>query len=57
MRCNVEWIIGCTVFIAGLLFGSFLNVCIYRIPRGNFWGEKNSYCPHCRTTLKWYDMF
>ena len=41
----------------GLAVGSFLNVCIYRIPKKNFFSEKNSYCPKCLNRLKWYDMF
>ena len=47
-----------TVFSAffGLAVGSFLNVCIYRIPKGMFFKEKHSYCPKCGATLKWYDM-
>lgn len=41
----------------GLAVGSFLNVCIYRIPKKTFFKEKHSCCPHCGATLKWYDMF
>lgn len=53
----MEWFFGIFIFLAGLLVGSFLNVCIYRIPRGNFFAEKNSYCPDCREKIKWYDLF
>lgn len=53
----MDWFLGVFIFIFGLLVGSFLNVCIYRIPRGNFFEENNSYCPHCRSKLKWYDLF
>lgn len=47
-----------TIFSAffGLAVGSFLNVCIYRIPKGTFFTEKHSYCPKCGQPLKWYDM-
>lgn len=31
----------------GLVVGSFLNVCIYRIPRHIFWKSARSHCPHC----------
>ncbi|MEG1791942.1 MAG: prepilin peptidase [Clostridia bacterium] len=41
----------------GLAVGSFLNVCIYRIPKKIFFSEKHSYCPKCLQQLKWYDMF
>ncbi len=44
-----------TIFSAffGLAVGSFLNVCIYRIPKGTFFTEKHSYCPKCGQPLKW----
>ena len=47
-----------TIFSAffGLAVGSFLNVCIYRIPKGTFFTEKHSYCPKCVQPLKWYYM-
>lgn len=41
----------------GLIIGSFLNVCIYRIPNKTFFINSRSYCPNCGETLKWYDMF
>ncbi|WP_258359258.1 prepilin peptidase [Moorella sulfitireducens] len=43
-------------FLAGLLTGSFLNVVVYRLPRGEtvVWGR--SYCPACRRSLAWYDL-
>lgn len=46
-----------TFALVGLFTGSFLNVCIYRLPRGNFFSSNRSFCPHCRTTLKWYELF
>ncbi len=43
------------VFGFGLLLGSFLNVCIFRIPRGESVLRPRSHCPGCNTTLRWYD--
>lgn len=44
------------VFILGLIIGSFLNVCIYRLPRGESVVYPPSYCPRCSATLRWYDL-
>ncbi len=52
----MEWFFGICIFITGLIVGSFLNVCIYRIPRGNFFAEKNSFCPDCFNKIQWYDL-
>lgn len=43
------------VFIFGAIIGSFLNVCIYRIPKGQSIVSPGSFCPACGKTLKWYD--
>lgn len=41
--------------LLGLLFGSFLNVVIYRVPRHESVVTPRSHCPACRATLRWYD--
>ena len=44
------------VAVFGLAVGSFLNVCIYRIPRkGSVVSPKRSYCPHCNHSLSAID--
>ena len=43
------------VFVLGLVFGSFLNVCIYRIPKEESIVFPGSHCPKCDAKIKWYD--
>lgn len=46
--------IGSLVFVIGAMIGSFLNVVIYRIPRGESVAFPASHCQSCRTPLKWW---
>ncbi|MGO9269197.1 MAG: prepilin peptidase [Terriglobia bacterium] len=41
--------------ILGLVFGSFLNVCIARLPRGESIVRPRSHCPRCGHPIRWYD--
>jgi leader peptidase (prepilin peptidase)/N-methyltransferase len=43
------------VFVFGSIVGSFLNVCIYRMPLGKSIVRPRSYCPHCNKLIPWYD--
>lgn len=44
------------IFIIGLVIGSFLNVCIYRIPTGKSIVNPPSSCGNCGTRLSFIDM-
>ena len=44
------------LFVLGTLIGSFLNVCIYRLPRGESVAAPPSHCPNCNTRLKPLDL-
>ena len=39
----------------GGLWGSFANVCIYRLPQDKGVVSGRSYCPKCKTQISWYD--
>lgn len=43
------------VSLFGLAFGSFLNVCIWRLPRGESIISPRSRCPRCAKPIPWYD--
>lgn len=43
------------IFILGSIVGSFLNVCIYRMPKEESVINPRSYCPKCKKPISWYD--
>ena len=43
------------IFVFGALIGSFLNVCIYRIPRNQSIIWPSSRCPSCNNPINFYD--
>jgi leader peptidase (prepilin peptidase) / N-methyltransferase len=51
----VDTFIAMATFVFGLVFGSFLNVCIYRLPRGLSVVSPGSACPECGKPIRFYD--
>ena len=43
-----------SAFISGAVVGSFLNVCIYRIPAGKSIVSPPSACPYCNHRIAWF---
>jgi leader peptidase (prepilin peptidase) / N-methyltransferase len=48
-------VIATAIFLLGLAFGSFLNVCIYRLPRGLSVVAPRSACPNCKRPIAFYN--
>jgi leader peptidase (prepilin peptidase)/N-methyltransferase len=45
-----------SIFILGLVFGSFLNVLIFRLAHNvSLINPKRSFCPNCNYQIKWYE--
>jgi len=51
----VDWASALAIFALGLAFGSFLNVCVYRLPLGLSVIHPGSACPNCKTPIHFYD--
>ena len=51
----VDPVISAAIFVLGLAFGSFLNVCVYRLPRDLSVITPRSACPNCHHPIASYD--
>lgn len=45
-----------SIFLFGLIVGSFLNCVIFRLEKGKSFLKGRSYCPHCKHQLTWRDL-
>src|ERR1700688_2541020 len=54
-RIRVAPVLASAIFVLGLAFGSFLNVCIYRLPRELSVVQPRSACPGCERPIAAYD--
>ena len=44
------------IFLYGIVFGSFLNVLIYRLPLKENIATEHSHCMTCGEKIQWYDL-
>ena len=51
---GLDFILGCFSFGLGACIASFLNVVIWRVPRGESIVSPPSHCPKCDAPIKWY---
>ena len=53
---TMTYLIYALIFLFGITIGSFLNVCIYRIPRGETVVTTPSHCMTCGHKLSWFEL-
>lgn len=52
----MDFVVYVFAFLLGLTIGSFLNVVIFRIPKGEDLAKKRSHCMSCGYQLRWFDL-
>ncbi len=50
-----RWLAVAVAFVLGAVIGSFMNVVVYRVPRGESLVHPGSHCPQCDHPIRWYD--
>ena len=53
---TLTYLIYAVIFLFGITIGSFLNVCIYRMPRGETVVTTPSHCMTCGHRLRWFEL-
>lgn len=53
---TIQILVYIVVSLFGLVIGSFLNVCIYRIPKKEDIVKTRSHCMNCGHVLQWYEL-
>lgn len=56
MPVSISILVYLMIFAFGIVVGSFLNVCIYRIPKHETVVTTPSHCMSCGYRLRWYDL-
>lgn len=56
MNVGFELYLYFLLVLTGACIGSFLNVVIYRLPKGEFLAKARSACPACGKELQWFDL-
>jgi leader peptidase (prepilin peptidase)/N-methyltransferase len=55
VELSMAQVLAVFAFVFGAIIGSFLNVCIHRMPLGMSLNQpRRSFCPHCQKTIPWY---
>ena len=52
----MEWLVYAFAFLFGIVIGSFLNVVIFRMPKGESLSKRRSHCMSCGYQLRWFDL-
>ena len=52
----MEWLVYIVAFLFGTVIGSFLNVVIFRMPKGESLSKRRSHCMSCGYQLRWFDL-
>ncbi len=55
MSPGLSLYLDCIAFIFGAVVGSFLNVCVHRLPRDQSIVRPPSHCPKCKQPIRWFD--